>query len=129
MRPWAFVSSSCQRRRGENRRCERRLDIVEKVFLVAFDRQNVVAAAPHYGFGNALLAEHGIARHHLVGEIDLFQELERIGNLHAPAARGGVIEHLVQSMGKGRQAMLGVAVLILAAAQRLAVDRDMARRR
>ena len=50
-------------------------------------------------------------------------------NFHAFAARGGVIEHLVHRMRKGRQAMLGVAVLILAAAQRLAVDRDMVRRR
>jgi hypothetical protein len=80
MRPWAFVSSSCQRRRGKNRRCERRLDIVEKVFLVAFDRQNLVAAACHYGFGDALLAKHGIGRHHFVGQIDAPQQRQRIGN-------------------------------------------------
>ena len=128
MRPWAFFASSCQHARGKNRRCERHLDIVEKVFLIAFDRQNVVAAACHYRFGDALLAKHRVARHHLVGQIDAPQQHQRIGNFHAFAARGGVIQHLVQRMRKGRQAMLSVTIVIFAAAQRLSVDRDMTRR-
>ena len=103
------------------------LNLAMKCFLIALERQNVVATTVNDLFGNLPLATGGVNRHHGVGHIEMVEKLWNCRNFVGflrcrQLAQADAATHRPCTDEKQRPQ---IPTTVMGPSQRLAVDRDV----